>query len=341
MTWSDKIAAIEPLEGAAFAPELVADMEAAAAERVPRVLRVSTPSFMPDSSAAGPGCGRMLFPAFSVTGDACALDCAHCRAKILSPMIPATTPSTLEAKVRELVERRGLRGFLLSGGSNRRNEVAYEKFLPAIERLKRDFPRLRVAVHTGLLEERRARGLEAAGIDTAMMDVIGAAETIREVYRLDRPVADFESALAALCATRMQVVPHIVLGLHFGSMLGEAEALEICARNPIHGLVLVVVMPYHAAPGTFATPPACDIGRFFLRARLRLGATAINLGCARPVGLHKRTTDAYAVMAGLAGIAFPAEGALELAAAIGRPVVRQSACCSVEVSGVDCVTVAA
>ena len=30
--------------------------------------------------------------------------------------------------------------------------------------------------------------MEAAGVDVAMMDVIGAQETIRDVYHLDRPV---------------------------------------------------------------------------------------------------------------------------------------------------------
>ena len=74
--------------------------------------------------------------------------------------------------------------------------------------------------------------MESAGVDTAMMDVIGAEETIREVYHLDRPVEDFEATLAALCATRMEVVPHIVIGLHYGRILGEARALDICARHP-------------------------------------------------------------------------------------------------------------
>ena len=60
-----------------------------------------------------------------------------------------------------------------------------------------------------------------AGVDVAMMDVIGAQETIREVYHLDRPVADFEATLAALSATRMEVVPHIVIGLHYGRALGR------------------------------------------------------------------------------------------------------------------------
>ena len=41
--------------------------------------------------------------------------------------------------------------------------------------------------------------MESAGVDTVMMDVIGAQETINEVYNLDRAVDDFEETLAALC----------------------------------------------------------------------------------------------------------------------------------------------
>jgi uncharacterized radical SAM superfamily protein len=45
--------------------------------------------------------------------------------------------------------------------------------------------------------------------------------------------------------------------------------------------------------------------------------------------------DAYAVMAGLDGIAFPAEGTYELATAIGRPVARAHACCSIRRRSTD------
>ena len=235
--------------------------------------------------------------------------------------------------MRDLVLMQDLQGFLLSGGSNRRNEIKYERYLPVLERLKRDFPHLRIAVHSALLDERRAKLMESAGVDTAMMDVIGSQETIRQVYHLDRPVADFEATLAALCSTSMEVVPHIVVGLHYGRILGEAAALEICARHPIHSLVLVVVMPFYAKPGTFVTPPAADVGRVFLDARRRMGSRQVLLGCARPPGMHKRATDAYAVMAGLDGIAFPADGAVAVSRAIGRPYEQQHACCSIKVGG--------
>lgn len=334
MRWLERLQEIEELEEAAFDAGLVSQMEASARARGGLgPIRFSTPTFKEYASSEMKGCGKNTFPAFSVTAGACALDCDHCQAKILAPMIPATTPQMLEQRVRDLVVLQGLQGFLLSGGSNRRNEIKYERYYPAIERLKRDFPHLRIAVHSALLDERRAKLMESAGVDTAMMDVIGSQETIREVYHLDRPVTDFEATLAALCSTSMEVVPHIVVGLHYGRILGEAAALDICARHSIHSLVLVVIMPFYARPGTFVTPATTDVGRIFLDARRRMGSKQVLLGCARPPGLHKRVTDAYAVMAGLDGIAFPADGAVAVSRAIGRTYEQQHACCSIKLGG--------
>jgi uncharacterized radical SAM superfamily protein len=329
MSWLERLAAVEELEDAPLDAALVAEFERGASDVLAREIRFSTPTFKTYSSCELQGCGKNSFPAFSVTAGACALMCDHCQAKILEPMIPATRPDELERKVRDLIATQDLQGFLLSGGSTRRNEIRYERFLPVVERLKREFPYLRIALHSALLDTARARAIESAGVDTVMMDVIGSADTIREVYHLERPVEDFEATLAALCATTMEVVPHIVIGLHYGRTLGEPEALDIVSRHPVHSLVLVVVMPFYARPGTFATPPAPEVGRIFLEARRRLPDRPVLLGCARPPGMHRRVTDAYAVMAGLDGIAFPAEGTLAVARAIGRPAVQEHACCSI------------
>jgi len=329
MNWFDRLAAVEELEDAGLDAALVAECEHAAHRAVGREIRFSTPTFRSYSGCEVSGCGKNSFPAFSVTAAGCALMCDHCQARILEPMIPAVTPEALDRQVRNLIAREDLRGFLLSGGSNRRNEIRYERYYPVVERLKRDFPRLRIAIHSALLDGVRARSMAAAGVDTAMMDIIGARETIREVYHLERPVEDFEATLAALCSTSMEVVPHIVIGLHYGRLLGEPAALEIASRHRIHSLVLVVVMPFYAKPDLFQTPATRDVGQLFLEARGRIADRPVLLGCARPAGIHRRATDAYAVLAGLDGIAFPAEGALAVATAIGRPAVQEHACCSV------------
>ena len=333
MGWIDRLADIEDLEDAEFDASLVAAFEGAAAGRATRPVRFSTPTFKEYETAELKGCGKNSFPAFSITAAACGLNCDHCQKKILEPMIPATNPAMLDARVRQLVKTQGLNGFLLSGGSNKRNEINYMRYLPVVEGLKRDYPAMRIAVHSALMKEDQAKAMESAGVDTVMMDVIGADETIQQVYKLDRPVEDFEATLAALCATSMEVTPHIVIGLHYGRILGEARALDIVSRYPVTALVLVVIMPFYAKPGTFETPATTDVGRIFLEARQRIPDRQVLLGCARPPGMHKRVTDAYAIMAGLDGIAFPAEGAVSVAHAIGRPFEQAHSCCSIRLGG--------
>jgi uncharacterized radical SAM superfamily protein len=331
MSWLESLGRIEDLEDVHVDAGLVAEFEASAHATAARPIRFSTPTFKDYASTELKGCSKNSFPSFSITAGACGLNCDHCRAEILKPMVAATNPEMLDQKVRHLVATQNLQGFLLSGGSNRRNEIPYERYYPVVERLKRDFPSMKIAIHTALTDERGARAMESAGVDTAMMDVIGADETIREVYHLDRPVEDFEATLAALCSTSMEVSPHIVIGLHYGRMLGETNALDIVSRHRVAALVLVVVMPFYAKPGLYAVPDAGDVGRIFGEARRRLADRQVLLGCARPPGLHKRVVDAYAVMAGLDGIAFPADGAVAVADAIGRPHHQEHACCSIKI----------
>ncbi len=331
MNWLNDISNIEELEDAHFDKDLVARMQNELKPYADREIRFSTPTFKEYSSSEMSGCSNNSFPAFSITGSGCALNCDHCQTKILEPMIPVVKPAHLEEKVRDMVLMQNLQGFLLSGGSNKRNEIDYTRYYPVIEKLKGEFPHLKVAIHTALTDETAAKRMESAGVDTAMMDVIGAQETINEVYHLDRSVDDFEATLAALASTKMEISPHIVIGLHYGRILGEANALDMIARYDINALVLVVIMPFYSKPGTFITPSSRDVGEIFLEARKRMGDRKVLLGCARPAGMAKREIDTYAVMAGLDGIAFPADGVAQAADAIGRRYQQAHACCSIKI----------
>jgi len=295
-----------------------------------RPFRASTPSFRDFDSDELGACRRSgAFPAFSITAGACALNCEHCRAEILKPMIPAGDPAAFAERLRMMIARQGLRGFLLSGGSNRRNEVPFDRYLPVIRAMKDSHPSLQVLVHTGLVDARRAQALKDAGVDVAMLDIIGDDDTIRQVYHLDRPVADFEASLAHLVAAGLTVVPHVVAGLHFGQLRGEARALRIIARHRTAAAILVVVMPAFAAPG-FGTLDPADGAALFGEARQRLADRLLLLGCARPHGAARVTLDVAAVLAGFDGVAYPADEAMRAARMLGRVPDHALACCGVQ-----------
>lgn len=299
-----------------------------------RSFTASTPGFKQyDSDELGACRQSSVFPAFSITGGACALDCAHCRAKILEPMIAAGAPVEFEKRARAMIEGQGMRGFLLSGGSSKRNEVGFDRYLPVIKRIKHDYPETQILVHTGLVTRQRADNLAASGADVAMLDIIGAPETVREVYNLDRPVADFENSLAALIGAGMNVVPHIVVGLHFGRLRGEAAALAIIARHRTQTAILVVLMHGFADQTRFTPVDPHQAGAFFGEARAALADRRLLLGCARPHGRARIQLDYYAALAGFDGIAFPSDGVIGLVRALGRSSDRTHNCCGGRVCG--------
>ena len=294
-----------------------------------RPIHFSIPSFKSFQSTEISCSGKNRWPAISVTGADCKLQCDHCKARILEPMLLATSPQILWDTAATLADQ-GARGFLLTGGSNHRNQVEYEAFLPVVSKIKVAYPHLRIACHTALMTADEVTSLEQSGVDVAMMDIIGAQDTITQVYHLRRRVDDFEETLASLTESKMTVVPHIVLGLHYGYFLGEWNALEIVRRYLPDMLVLVIVMPMYAdKKRPFKTPHLENVERMFRQARKILPDTPIKLGCARPPGRYKAIVDSLAVLSGLDGIAYPAEGIVELASRIGREVNINNSCCSI------------
>ena len=277
------------------------------------------------SEYAGQDPGR--FVSVSVTGTACALQCDHCQSRVLEGMIPTNGKGLFEL-AGELAAR-GTRGLLVSGGCDRWGRVPLLRHVPDLRRIRSELG-LTIRVHPGLPDEETAAALGEVDLDGAMLDVIGAAETIREVYHLEVGVEEYEAVLARLARHGVPLVPHIILGLHYGRLLGEWRALEMIARHRPKFLVLVILMPLYGTAMAGVTPPSAEeIGGFFDLARAALPDTPIMLGCARPIGPSKAEIDRRAVDAGLNGIAYPAEGIVAYAESRGLVPRFHDACCGV------------
>jgi uncharacterized radical SAM superfamily protein len=281
------------------------------------------------SEYAGQEPGR--FVSVSVTGAACALQCDHCRSRVLDGMIPVNGQGLFQL-ARHLAAN-GARGILVSGGCDRQGRVPLLRHVADLKRIRAELG-LVIRVHPGLPDEETAAALGEVDLDGAMLDVIGAEETIREVYHLEVGVEEYEAVLARLARHGVSLIPHIILGLHYGKLLGEWQALEMVARHSPKLLVLVVLMPlYGTAMAGVAPPPVDEIGDFFDRARKALPDTPIMLGCARPIGSVKTEIDRRAVEAGLDGLAYPAEGIVAYAEARGLVPRFHDACCGVNTLG--------
>ena len=267
------------------------------------------------------------FLPISVTGTACALQCDHCKTHVLEGMVTLQKDTDLFATARRL-QASGTEGILVSGGSNRTGGVPLLPHVNAMRRV-RDELGMRVIVHSGVVSPRLAEGLVEARVDGVMLDIIGADETIREVYHLDLTADDFERSLALLAERGLRIIPHIVLGLHYARLLGEWRALEMIRRYPVSTLILVVLTPLVGTPMAHLKPPPLeDVIEFFATARQAMPDTKVNLGCGRPMGKMKQEMDRAAIDHGLNGIAYPADGAIEYARERGLEPALYEYCCS-------------
>jgi hypothetical protein len=217
---------------------------------------------------------------------------------------------------------------LITGGSDKTGRVPLLAALDDMARVKREL-RMDLVVHTGLVDRALARGLAEAGVDGAMIDIIGSEDTIQQVYHLEATPQDFQDSLRHLYEAEVPTIPHIVLGLHYGRLVGETAALEMVEHYPPTALVLVVLTPWDGTPMKEVKPPEVEeVGRFFQAARLRLPRTPILLGCARPGGPYKEALDRLAVGAGLNGIAYPTQGMVGYARQMGLTPRFHEECCS-------------
>jgi len=224
---------------------------------------------------------------------------------------------------------RGARGVLISGGSDKQGRVPLLPHIPDLIRVRRELG-LTIRVHPGLPDEETCAGLGEVGIDGAMVDIIGHQDTIRDVYHLNSTPDDYETVLEHLHRYEVPTVPHIIMGLHFGQMLGEWRALEMICKYAPKLLVLVILMPLSGTPMAISKPPSLsEIGAFFETARKALPTKPVMLGCARPLGLMKREIDRLAIDAGLNGIAYPADGIVDYAHQRGLEANFINACCGV------------
>jgi len=184
-------------------------------------------------------------------------------------------------------------------------------------------------VHTGIIGDVTAKALRNAGVDAALIDIIGSNETIRVVYNSDVTVEDYAHSLKTLHDAHLNFVPHVIVGLHHGKLEGEFRALQLIFRYKPSALVIIAFMPIRGTAMALVEPPQpIDVARVTATARLMFPETPIALGCMRPKGKHRAETDVLCLKAGVDAIAFPSEEAIEYAENQEYAVSFISSCCS-------------
>jgi len=268
------------------------------------------------------------FIPISITGKKCELNCAHCKGEILKFMYSIEEPSNLFKFVKNMVENKKCTGVLISGGSNLDGMVPLENYIDEIKKIK-DNLGINIVIHTGLVNEKMVKLLSKINIDAVMLDIIGDNETITKVYHLKKTVNDYELSLKYLNKYNVPFVPHIVIGLDYGQIKGELNALKMIRKYKPNALVFVIITPIENTQMTNIIPPEPkDISRILVIGRLLFPDIPLMLGCERPKGDHKVSTDILAIESGINGIAFPSEESIEYAIKQNFKLKFYETCCS-------------
>ena len=268
-----------------------------------------------------------LFPSVSITGEECALQCKHCRGRLLEGLIPAVEPDALLRIASELDEN-GALGMLVTGGCDREGRVEIERVLSAVRQIKNETDLLVIA-HTGFVRPSVAEMLAGSGVDGVALDVVGDSATAKRVYGLDVAPEDYLESMCALLDAGVDVFPHVCVGLNFGRLSGEYHALRLIreASVSVSRVVITALMPLPGTPMAGRKPDPADVLRVVCDAAKLFSYERVLLGCAHSVGRDRGVIETLALESGVMNIALPTMRLVRYAHAMGCDVNYYGTCC--------------
>jgi hypothetical protein len=242
-------------------------------------------------------------------------------------------PEQLIERCLELVDQ-GCIGFLLSGGCDKKGEMLnLRRLLPAVKKIKNETD-LIIKLHTGIIDKNLAEEIVAAGIDIASMEVVGSNDSIREIFDFEITINHYRRTLEYLEQADMPfIVPHVCIGLHYGKLKGENEALQIIDQScDPSSLVFIVFRPTKATVLEDCHPPMPDdVSTVIKKATATFPGKDISLGCIRPRTRYREEIELAALQAGVQRMELPLKKTLRATEKMGYTIKTIHACCALPV----------
>lgn len=267
------------------------------------------------------------FPAVSITGSACSLNCKHCGRLMIERLAAATTPAEL---VRTCLRfhKQGSVGVLITGGCTVRGNVPLQQFLSAIREVK-EKTGLRLIAHTGIVDYSEAKNLRDAGVEGVCVDIVGSKETTKEIYGIEIPPKDYIKTLKAFERAGIKnISPHVCVGLEYGRLSHELDALRIISHIKPSNIVIIGLTNLKGTPMEDVKINPSDLIRILCLARIKFPESYVSLGCARGKGRVRSEIDRLAVQAGVNNIAVPTPAACREAEKLNLKINEIKACCA-------------
>jgi len=266
------------------------------------------------------------FAALSLSGSSCRRGCAHCNGLLLQNMLDAGTIEKFMACIDKLADN-GCRGVLISGGSDKNGAVSLLPFMEGIDYAKKRG--LTTVVHTGLLDRETTIRLKAVNAGKILLDVIGSEKTIRSVYGLEKTLEDYYQSMFYCRETGLELAPHLVVGLNFGKIDGEYNAIDMVKKAGAENFVLVVLTPKRGTKMQDISPPPLDeVLQVFSYAANTLPNVKISLGCTKPFE-YSAELEKAAIDLSFYSIAYPHTKTIKYARQIGLETFFYESCCCI------------
>jgi uncharacterized radical SAM superfamily protein len=271
------------------------------------------------------------FPAISVTGTDCELNCAHCDRKYLRNMLQAPTEEQMKGVLEQLVKQ-GSIGALLSGGCDKSGRVPVLKYKDIIDKFT-DKHHFYFNAHVGLVTFRDALDLKMMGIKTVSFDMVLDPHISLELFHVTDDPTDYLASYENLREAKLDVVPHVLIGGYYGKIAREIDALKILEPDSPRLIVFISMIPPKDKDGNilspFEAPTPGDVAKHIFITKAMIPGAEISLGCMRIRGKESFQMERWAILAGANRIEIPHRDTRSWAIAMGFELQYFGSCCAV------------
>ncbi|MCD6503628.1 MAG: radical SAM protein [Euryarchaeota archaeon] len=262
------------------------------------------------------------FPPISVTGCACALNCAHCSRHYLAHMINPARFGGLEALIEYLVSHQRINGVLISGGLNKDLKVPIK--WEEVRRIKEKYD-IKINVHVGIITEEDVEKIASSDVDVVSLDFVFSDDVIRNVYGIQNKTRmDYLRMLDLLEDHGVRYAPHLTVGINWGRVSWEYEAINTLKDRKFDVLVLNVLIPTKGTPMENVKLDDTAVKKVFTYARNVLTNKELSLGCMRPRG---NQYEKLAVELGFERIVLPHKEIIKTIKDLGMCIIERETCC--------------
>ncbi len=269
------------------------------------------------------------FKNFSITGNNCELECAHCKKKLLDTMnIFDKSADGLNKIISEHNNNR-LKGILLSGGFDRNGKLPIYNYLGAIKELKRICPGLIILAHLGFTDHREAEKIKESGIDFVLVNMISGKNAIENIYNLkNRTGKDYINTIKILEEAGNNTVPHIIAGIDSLKTESDYEALNQLAEINISRLVFIIIKKLDRDSDVMAMTDYEELTNLIKYAKKTMPDTKISLGCSSPSSKKRGQFEIGLIKNDIDCISFPSQDTVSFCNDKKIPYRFEEMCCA-------------